>query len=65
MTNALAVAPGAGTPEEARTPRRSALVAMRLTGHKTEPVYGRYAIANERDVHVAVEKFEPPSLVQR
>ena len=57
MTSSLAVTPGAGTPEEARTPRRSALVAMKLTGHKTEAVYRRYAIAPEQDLREGVAKL--------
>jgi hypothetical protein len=32
-------------------------VAMKLTGHKTESVYRRYAIADERDLRVAVERL--------
>jgi hypothetical protein len=30
---------------------------MKLTGHKTESVYRRYAIADERDLRVAVERL--------
>jgi hypothetical protein len=33
-------------------------VAMKLTGHKTEPVYRRYAIADDRDLRVAVERLD-------
>jgi integrase len=33
-------------------------VAMKLTGHKTESVYRRYAIADERDLRVAVERLD-------
>ena len=33
-------------------------VAMKLTGHKTESVYRRYAIARERDLRVAVERLD-------
>ena len=33
-------------------------VAMKLTGHQTESVYSRYAIADERDLRVAVERLE-------
>jgi integrase len=41
--------------ERASVPRS---VAMKLTGHKTESVYRRYAIADERDLRVAVERLE-------
>src|SRR4029453_5127361 len=40
--------------ERAGVPRS---VAMKLTGHKTESVYRRYAIADERDLRVAVERL--------
>ena len=30
---------------------------MKLTGHKTESVYRRYAIADDRDLRVAVERL--------
>jgi integrase len=33
-------------------------VAMKLTGHLTESVYRRYAIADQRDLRVAVEKLD-------
>ena len=33
-------------------------VAMRLVGHKTESVYRRYAIADDRDLRVAIEKLD-------
>ncbi len=33
-------------------------VAMKLTGHKTESVYRRYAIADDRDLRVAVERLD-------
>ena len=33
-------------------------VAMKLTGHKTESVYRRYAIADEGDLRVAVERLD-------
>ena len=33
-------------------------VAMKLTGHKTESVYRRYAIADQRDLRVAVERLD-------
>ena len=39
--------------ERAGVPRS---VAMKLTGHKTESVYRRYAIADDRDLRVAVER---------
>jgi integrase len=41
--------------ERAGVPRS---VAMRLVGHKTESVYRRYAIADERDLRVAVERLD-------
>jgi integrase len=41
--------------ERAGVPRS---VAMKLTGHKTESVYRRYAIADERDLRVAVERLD-------
>ena len=41
--------------ERAGVPRS---VAMKLTGHTTESVYRRYAIADERDLRVAVERLE-------
>jgi hypothetical protein len=31
---------------------------MKLTGHKTESVYRRCAIADERDLRVAVERLD-------
>jgi hypothetical protein len=31
---------------------------MKLSGHKTESVYRRYAIANDRDLRVAVERLD-------
>jgi hypothetical protein len=31
---------------------------MKLTGHKTESVHRRYAIADERDLRVAVERLD-------
>jgi hypothetical protein len=31
---------------------------MKLTGHKTESVYRRYAIADDRDLRVAVERLD-------
>jgi hypothetical protein len=33
-------------------------VAMKLTGYKTESVYRRYAIADDRDLRVAVERLD-------
>jgi hypothetical protein len=33
-------------------------VAMKLTGHLAESVYRRYAIADQRDLRVAVEKLD-------
>jgi integrase len=33
-------------------------IAMKLTGHLTESVYRRYAIADQRDLRVAVEKLD-------
>jgi hypothetical protein len=33
-------------------------VAMKLTGHKTESVYRRYAMADDRDLRVAVERLD-------
>jgi integrase len=41
--------------ERAGVPRS---VAMRLVGHKTESVYRRYAIADERDLRVVVERLD-------
>ncbi len=41
--------------ERAGVPRS---VAMKLTGHKTESVYRRYAIADDRDLKVAVERLD-------
>ena len=41
--------------ERAGVPR---LVAMKLTGHKAESVYRRYAIADDRDLRVAVERLD-------
>jgi hypothetical protein len=41
--------------ERAGIPRS---VAMKLTGRKTESVYRRYAIADERDLRVAVERLD-------
>jgi hypothetical protein len=32
-------------------------VAMKLTGHKTENVYRRYAIVSEADLRAAAEKL--------
>jgi integrase len=41
--------------ERAGVPRS---VAMRLVGHKTESVYRRYAIVDDRDLRVAVERLD-------
>ena len=41
--------------ERAGVPRS---VAMKITGHKTEAVYRRYAIVNERDVAEGLEKLD-------
>jgi len=41
--------------ERAGVPRS---VAMKLTGHPTELVYRRYAIADRRDLDVAVERLD-------
>jgi integrase len=41
--------------ERAGVPRSQ---AMKLTGHKTESVYRRYAIADDRDLRVAVERLD-------
>ena len=41
--------------ERAGVPRS---VAMKLTGHRTESVYRRYAIADRRDLDVAVERLD-------
>ena len=41
--------------ERAGVPRS---VAMKLTGHRTESVYRRYAIADDRDLRVAVERLD-------
>ena len=38
-------------------------VAMKLTGHKTESVYRRYAIADDRDLRVAVELLDAVAAV--
>jgi integrase len=40
--------------ERARVPRS---VAMKLTGHKTESVFRRYAIVDEADLAEGVEKL--------
>jgi integrase len=38
--------------------------AMKLTGHETESVYARYAIADERDLRQAVEQLAGASELQ-
>jgi hypothetical protein len=45
--------------EGRREPRQRAvdLVAMKMTAHKTEAVYRRYAIVNEADLHEAATKL--------
>jgi hypothetical protein len=30
---------------------------MKMTGHKTEAIYRRYAIVNEQDLHEAAQKL--------
>jgi len=40
-------------------------VAVKLTRHKTESVYRRDAIAEERDLHVVVESLEAMVAVQK
>ena len=35
-------------------------VPMKLTGHKTEHVYKRYAIVSEQDLREAVRRLEAP-----
>jgi hypothetical protein len=45
--------------ERAGVPRS---VAMKLTGHKTESVYRRYAIADERDLRVAAERLNAAAI---
>ena len=40
--------------ERAGVPRS---VAMKLTGHKTEAVYRRYAIVNDADLRAAADKL--------
>jgi len=36
-----------------------------MTGHKTESVYRRDAIAEQRDLHVVVERFDAMVAVQK
>jgi integrase len=47
--------------ERAGVPRS---VAMKLTGHKTESVYRRYAIADDRDLRVPVERLDAMIVVR-
>lgn len=46
--------------ERAGVPRS---VAMKLTGHKTESVYRRYPIADDRDLRVAVERLDAVAIL--
>jgi integrase len=47
--------------ERAGIPRS---VAMKLTGHKTESVYRHYAIADDRDLRVAVERLDAVAILR-
>ena len=40
--------------EQAGVPRS---VAMKLTGHKTENIYQRYAIVSDSDLHEAAQRL--------
>jgi len=48
--------------EKAGVPRS---VAMKLTGHKTESVYRRYAIVSERDLAEGVQKLAALTALRR
>ena len=39
-------------------------IAKKITGHKTEAMFDRYAIQNTDDVATALRKFKPASVVQ-
>ena len=38
---------------------------MKLTGHKTESVYRRYSIADDRDLRVALERLDAMAVAVR
>ena len=46
--------------ERAGVPRS---IAMKITGHKTEAVYRRYAIVNEADVAEGLERLDSPPFI--
>src|SRR5262245_3937177 len=46
--------------QEHGAPRRVASVAMKLTGHKTESVYRRYAIVSDADLRAATAALSAP-----
>lgn len=48
--------------ERAGVPRS---VAMKITGHKTESVYGRYAIVSDADLQEAARKLAEAGLTRR